>query len=287
MYGWKCVAVSPAMSLTAIIPATVAIRLLHVYGAHTNPRLHFNSLGNWERDATCHHYVWIHKKILPLLQFALTASRFPQGGGIMELVWPYKYLLSLKFVYLAIYLPTLFPEKEEGGSVLEPLQRPTSGSGRWSYLASFYSQYRETDSSKEEESDAWNEDLFLFPEFGFPTVGLYSVNMHLKTVTKLYAQKFLSSTPTINFSLADITILGTMVLWMQKVKGRGAGGLAHFTSAGLAEGRPEISIRKKPSDSAYQEDVELVPSFSKWQLQHFLQEQQKYSVPGDMVTSTK
>lgn len=114
MYGWKFVAVSPAMSLTAIIPATVTIRLLHVYGAHTNPRLHFNSLGKRERDATCHHYVWIHKKILPLLQFALTASRFPQGGGIMELVWPYKYLLSLKFVYLAIYLPTLFPEKEEG-----------------------------------------------------------------------------------------------------------------------------------------------------------------------------
>lgn len=114
MYGWKCVAVSPAMSLTAIIPATVAIRLLHVYGAHTNPRLHFNSLGNWERDATCHHYVWIHKKILPLLQFALTASRFPQGGGIMELVWPYKYLLSLKFVYLAIYLHSFQKKRREG-----------------------------------------------------------------------------------------------------------------------------------------------------------------------------
>lgn len=34
------------------------------------------------------------------------------------------------------------------------------------------------------------------------------------------------------------------------MKGRGAGGLKHFISAGLAEERPERSIRKKPSDSA-------------------------------------
>lgn len=107
------------------------------------------------------------------------------------------------------------------------------------------------------ESGASNEDLSLFPEFGFPAVGLSSVNTHLKTVTGLCAQKFPDSTSTINLSLADLTFLGEcskvssgMVLWMQKVKGRGAGGLAHFTSAGLTEGRPERSIRKKPSDSA-------------------------------------
>lgn len=73
------------------------------------------------------------------------------------------------------------------------------------------------------ESGAWNEDLSLFPEFGFPTVGLASVNMHLKTVTKLCAWKLAGSTSTINFSLADLTISGQyskvssdMVLWMQK-----------------------------------------------------------------------
>lgn len=73
----------------------------------------------------------------------------------------------------------------------------------------------------------------------------------------------------------------------KKVKGRCAGDLEHFTSAGLAEGRTERSIRKKSSDSAYQGDAELIPSSSKWQLQHFLQEQQKYTAPGDVVTCTK
>lgn len=77
------------------------------------------------------------------------------------------------------------------------------------------------------------------------------------------------------------------VLWMQRMKGRGAGGLASFTSAGLPEGSPERSLRKKPPDSAYQEDAEQVPSFSKWQLQHLLQEQQKYTAPGDVVTCTE
>lgn len=77
-----------------------------------------------------------------------------------------------------------------------------------------------------------------------------------------------------------------MVLWMQRVKGRGAGGLAHFTSAGLPEGRPEWSLRKKPPNSVYQEDAEQVPSFSKWRLQHLLQEQ-KYTAPGDVVTCTE
>lgn len=48
----------------------------------------------------------------------------------MELVLPYKSLLSFQSVYLAVYLPTLFPEKGEGGDVLEPLQRPAPRSGR-------------------------------------------------------------------------------------------------------------------------------------------------------------
>lgn len=56
----------------------------------------------------------VHKKILPLLPFALTASRFPWGGGVTELVLPYKSLLSLQSIYLAVYLPTLFPEKGGG-----------------------------------------------------------------------------------------------------------------------------------------------------------------------------
>ncbi|KAF2975029.1 hypothetical protein EK904_006957 [Melospiza melodia maxima] len=81
---------------------------------------------------------------------------------------------SIHSFYLAVYLPTPFPEKGEGGDVLEPLQRPAPRSGRQSSLANFYSQYRDTDFSKEKERKSlseikniltqfWTDDFLEFP----------------------------------------------------------------------------------------------------------------------------
>lgn len=76
--------------------------------------------------------------MIPPLEFALTESKHPWAGGVMQLILPYKSLLSSQPIYLAI---TQFPEKK---GVLEPLERPVSSSGRPSSLASIYGQQRET-----------------------------------------------------------------------------------------------------------------------------------------------
>lgn len=130
----------------------------------------------------------------------------------------------------------------------------------------------------------------------YTSVTLCEHTSHSETVAGLCAQKFPGSTVTPSpahltwthrvCEAAPKSLSSGMALWMQRVKGRGAGSLALFTSDGLAEGTPVRSVIKRPSDSAFQEDSELAPCFSKRELQHWLQGQQKYTASDDVATST-